>query len=69
MVPYVSTAEACGICQVTPKTIRKWATTGAIPSDAWFVTPGGHLRFHREPFTRWVRERGFEPPPAAEARS
>lgn len=46
----LTTAGACEICGVDPRTLTGWAARGLIPGA--FKTPGGHWRFDY-PFYEW----------------
>lgn len=49
--PMVTAPELARTLRVNPRTPSRWVRAGLVPADAWFRTPGGHLRFwlHRLP--------------------
>lgn len=54
----LSPAQAAEACGVHPRTLARWAATGAITA---VVTPGGHRRYRAEDIealVSWQDERG-----------
>jgi excisionase family DNA binding protein len=50
--PYIRTAQAAQILQVSPKTVSRWAKDGKLPH---VVTLGGHRRFPRSAIEELAR--------------
>lgn len=40
--------EVAQMFGVDVKTVTRWANHGVLNRDAWFWTPGGHRRYHRQ---------------------
>ena len=50
----LTTGEVARIFRVDPKTVARWALTGAIPQEAWIMTPGGRRRWRADIITALI---------------
>lgn len=47
--------DVADLFKVTPKTVKRWATAGMLPS---FKTAGGHARFKRADVDELIKKSG-----------
>ncbi len=59
---YFVGSQIAKICEVDLKTIHNWVGHNHIPQDAWFRTPGRHLRFRIGPTLTWLAQQGYTVP-------